>query len=118
MKILNEFNLENNSETIKEAIVRDLVTKIGCIRGNYPGKVDSVTNLEILMRHYAFDDMRNTLESQMHYVDFIWDDWDDIYGRVIKYLPISKYFFGKTTKVRIRWFYYDDKTVTYTVYVK
>lgn len=111
MKIFNEFDGSISNEEIKKLIIQDLVAKIGWIKGNYPNKMDSSNNLDILFRHLAFED--NKVECPTS--DFLWDDENEIYNEIIMLLPISKYFFGKDNFPKIRWFYNTDKTITYTL---
>ena len=112
MKIFNEFSNEHSisNEEIKKLIITDLVAKIGWIKGNYPNKVDSSNNLDILFRHLAFEDNKEGTPKS----DFVWDNDNEIFTEIVKLLPISKYFFGKQFPV-IRWFYNPDNTITYTL---
>jgi hypothetical protein len=110
MKILNEFEYTNSNEEIKKLIIQDLVAKIGWIKGNYPNKIDSSNNLDILFRHLSFEDNKEDVPIS----DYIWDNINEIYTEIVKLLPISKYFFGKEFP-KIRWFFNKDNTITYTL---
>jgi len=110
MKVFNEFAYQTSDEEIKKLIIQDLVAKIGWIKGNFPNKVDSVTNLDILFRHLAFED--NKEDSPIS--DKIWDNDNEIFTEIVKQFPISKYFFGKKFPT-VRWFVNKDNTITYTL---
>ena len=110
MKIFNEFNIPASETEIKKLIIKDLVAKIGWIRGNYPNKVDSVNNLDILFRHLAFEDNKESEPTSTK----VWNNDNEIYSMIINLLPISKYFFGKNFPT-IKWFINSDDTLTYTL---
>lgn len=110
MKILNEFEYTNSNEEIKKLIIQDLVAKIGWIKGNYPNKKDSISNVDILIRHLAFEDNKADNPTS----DFIWENTSEIYTEIVKLFPIGAYFFGKTFP-KIRWFIYPDNTIVYTL---
>jgi len=96
MKVLNEFGNSNIQESeIKDLIVQDLVAKIGWIKGNYPNKSDSETNIDILIRHLSF-------ESNIKGEETIWKDTNEIFTKIVKLFPISIYFFGKEFP-KIKW---------------
>lgn len=109
MKILNEFENPNSTEELKKLIITDLVAKIGWIKGNYPNKIDSESNLDIIFRHLAFENVVGDTIS----TDYIWDNSNEIYTEIVKLFPISKFFFGKTFP-NIRWFI-SSNTVVYTL---
>ena len=111
MKVFNEFENPNpaiSNEEIKKLIIQDLVAKIGWIRGNYPSKKDSITNLDILFRHLAYEYNESKSDS-----DYIWDNTNEIFTEIVKLFPISKYFFGKEFP-KVRWFIFSN-TVVYTL---
>ena len=107
MRVLNEFNITENQEDIKDLIITDLVAKIGWIKGNYPNKKDSDTNLDLLYRHLSFENYKESIES------YFWDNNTEIYSRIVKKLPISWHFFGDNFPF-IKW-YCDDDTIYYTL---
>lgn len=110
MKVFNEFSYQVSESEIKKLIIQDLVAKIGWIKGNYPNKVDSTTNLDILFRHLAFEDGKD--ENPISSVT--WDNENEIFTEIVTQFPISKYFFGKEFP-KIRWFVNKDNTITYTL---
>ena len=118
MKILNEFSYTHpiEIEEIKKIIIQDLVAKIGWIKGNYPNKIDSVNNLDIIQRHLAFEDgMEYSLEDNALSIN-IWDNTNEIYTEIVKLFPVSKYFFGKEFP-KIKWISTKNNTIVYNIYV-
>ena len=109
MKILNEFDYQTSEEEIKKLIIQDLSAKIGWIKSNYPNKMDSETNLAIIFRHLAFENIKEC------HKDYVWDNDKEIYTELVKLLPISKYFFGRTFPTII-WYYYPS-SIGYTLVV-
>ena len=110
MKVFNEFAYQVSNNEIKKLIIQDLVAKIGWIKGDYPNKVDSISNLDILFRHLAFEDNKDGNPTST----FTWDNDSEIFSGIVTLLPISKYFFGKKFP-HIRWFVNKDNTITYTL---
>lgn len=112
MKIFNEFDISTpiSNEEIKRLIIQDLVAKIGWIKGTYPNKVDSSNNFDLLFRHLAFEDNKESEPVSCT----TWDNENEIFTEIVRLFPISKYFFGKKFPV-IKWYCYSDNTLTYTL---